>query len=223
MSGLGAWSFGNYYEGMPVPNDRVAAGIKAFKQALIDNGFGAGIDITLPKFGSNMRKRTVAFQKAQGIAADGVIGPTTARHLFRFYAYALESGGTVEIPDHLLIKQGGAESGHDPVAQGFDDPEDEGEVQLHMPFYKGVTLAQAWSPPFAFDELSSSLKTFYVDEAADWDGAVAHWNVGTEGALEWVKAGKPATGVWITLADGTKIDVAPRCTSYVALVKEQPA
>jgi hypothetical protein len=71
--------------------------------------------------------------------------------------------------------------------------------------------------------MGSHLKTFYVNDAADWDGAVASWNIGTTGAELWVAAGKPAVGVWVTLSDGTKIDVAPRATRYVTLVKAQPA
>lgn len=215
--GLGGWSFGFYHHGMAVPNDRVAAGIKAFKQALIDNGFGAGIDITLPVFGSNMRKRTIAFQKAVGISADGVIGPTTARHLFRHYSFALEASGTVEIPDHLLQKLCGEESDHDPVAQGYSDPQDEGWAQLHLPYYPGLTVEQAWQPPIAGQKASSVLKTFYVDDAADWDGAVAAWNVGSGTAKIWVDAGKPASLV----ING--FDWGARATEYVALVKSQPA
>src|SRR4051794_13670721 len=119
MSGLGAWSFGFYSYGMQVPNNRVAAGITAFKQALIDNGMGKGIDLSLPIFGSNMKRRTVDFQKANSIGTDGIIGPTTSRYLFRVYSHEAELTGTIEIPDHLLHKLGAEESGHDPVAQGF--------------------------------------------------------------------------------------------------------
>lgn len=216
MSGLGAWSYGYYYEGMDVPNDRVAAGVQAFKHALVDNGHGHGINFDARGFGASMRRCTVNFQKQVGIPHDGVIGPTTARYLMRFYTFALESADTVEIPDHLLQKQGGEESGHDPVAQGFDDPEDEGWAQLHMPYYPGVTLAEAWQPPFAAEKMSSELKTFYVNEAADWDGAVAAWNVGSGTAKEWVDAGKPASMV----VDG--VDWGARATHYVALVKAQP-
>jgi hypothetical protein len=215
--GLGGWSFGFYHLGMAVPNDRVAAGVKAFKQALIDNGHGAGIDITLPVFGSNASKRTKDFQRAVAITADGVIGPQTSRYLMRLYSFAEEATGTIEIPDHLLQKVGGEESDHDPVAQGYDDPQDEGWAQLHMPYFPGLTVQQAWQPPVAVQKLGSKLKTFYVDDRADWDGAVASWNVGTETAVEWVDAGKPASLV----ING--FDWGARATEYVGLVKAQPA
>lgn len=219
MSGLGAWSFGFYHENMVVPNDRVKAGIVAFKQALIDQGYKDGVDLASGKFGHSVAKQTKAFQHAQGIQVDGVIGPQTARNLFRFYTYAEEQGGTIEIPGHLLQRQGGLESGHDPVAQGFSDDKDEGWAQLHMPYFPNVTLEQAWTPSFAIEKMGSRLKSFYVNEAADWDGAVASWNVGTGTAIAWVAAGKPASGNIVVLANGTKIDWYARATHYVALVK----
>lgn len=213
-NGLGAWSFGYYHQGMPVPNNRVQAGLVAFKQGLIDNGFEAGIDLSSGHFGHSMTKQTRAFQKAQKIQVDGVIGPETARHLFRVYSFSEEQGGTIEIDDHLLQRQGGLESGHDPVAQGFSDAQDEGWAQLHMPYFPKVTLEQAWTPSFAIAKLGDHLKTFYVNLAADWYGAVASWNVGTGTALAWVHAGKPASGDVVA-----GVDWYARATNYVKLVK----
>jgi hypothetical protein len=215
MSGLGAWSFGYYRHGMAVPNDRVAAGIKAFKQALIDNGYSKGIDVDLPVFGSNMDKNTRAFQADQSLEVDGVIGPNTAHLLLRLYAYQQEQ--VLHIPNHYTAKQLHLESGDDPVAEGYTDAEDEGWAQLHMPFYPGISLAQAWTPSFAAAKLAAEQSTFYA-KTPDWDGAIAAWNVGAGTAALWVKAGKPATGV---IVNG--VDYAPRATKYVALVKQQPA
>lgn len=217
MTGLGAWSQGYYREGMPVPNSRVAAGIHAFKQAVIDNGYGDKINLSAQKFGSAMDKATRRFQTVEGITADGAIGPTTARHLFRHYSFSVEAAGTIEIPDHLLQRLGGQESGHDPVAQGYVDPDDEGWAQINGPAHPNITLTQRWSPSFAIPWAASYLKTFYVDEAADWDGALASYNIGSYYAKKWVAAGKPATG---PVVNG--IDFYARATHYVASVKAQP-
>jgi hypothetical protein len=216
MSGLGAWSFGFYSYGMQVPNNRVAAGITAFKQALIDNGMGKGIDLSLPIFGSNMKRRTVDFQKANSIGTDGIIGPTTSRYLFRVYSHEAELTGTIEIPDHLLHKLGAEESGHDPVAQGFFDPSDEGWAQINLISHPKITQLQAWSPGFAIPWAAKYLKTFYVDKAADWDGALASYNIGTYYAQQWVQAGKPAANGWFL-----GIDMWARATNYVAGVKSR--
>jgi hypothetical protein len=221
MSGLGAWSFGFYHQGMEVPNNRVAAGITAFKQALIDNGYGKGIDITLPLFGSNMKKRTIDFQNAEGITADGIIGPTTARHLMRFYAFGEEMGSTIEIPDHLLQKLGGHESGHDPVAQGYVDLHDEGENQISLTNHPEITIEQAWSPSFSIPWTARALRKFYVNTAADWDGAIASHNTGSFYAAQWVKAGKPSSGL-IILIGGNPVDIYTRAKVYVAGVRAMP-
>jgi len=219
MSGLGAWSFGYYRQGMAVPNDRVRAGILAFKKALIANGHADGIDLASGHFGHSMTKQTKAFQRAAGITADGIIGMDTAMHLFRVYTFALEQGGMIEIPNHLLQKQGRQESGHDPVAQGFSDPGDEGWAQRHRSSWTADQLAVAWDPEDAAQRLATALKTFYVNTAADWDGAVASWNVGPQTAANWVAAGKPAAGG--PIIDGQ--DFWTRATHYVLGVKAQPA
>lgn len=217
MSGLGAWHYGYYREGMQAADERSAAGIKAFKQALVDNGYGDGINVALPRFGMAADTQTRKFQANHGLAVDGVIGPNTARALFRYYAYAEEHAGTVQIPNHLALKIGGHESGHDPVAQGYADPQDEGWAQLHLPYFTGLTIEQAWTPSIAVHKLCSHLKKFYVNVEADWDGSVASWNVGDGTAQSWVMAGKPADD---PSAEGG-IDWYARATAYVAAVKTQ--
>lgn len=219
MSGLGAWSFGFYHQGMEIPNNRVGAGIIAFKTALKDNGFGQGIDLTLEKFGSNTKKQTIAFQKSQGIGADGIIGPTTARHLFRFYSYKAESIGTINIPDHLLQKLGSQESGHDPVAQGYFDPHDEGWAQINLLYHPKILLLEALSPSFAIPWAGTALKTFYVNINSDWDGALASYNIGVFYADKWVLAGKPASDGPIV----SGFDMWLRATNYVYGVKSRGA
>lgn len=218
MTGLGAWSVGYYRKGMPVPNDRVAAGLVAFKQALIDSGFGSGVNLDAHKFGAAMERETRRFQTNEGIAADGVIGPTTARHLFRHYTYKAEDGGTIKIPGHLLQRLGGQESGHDPVAEGYVDPDDEGWAQINLPNHPTVTVTQAWTPSFAIPWAAHYLMKFYVNEAADWDGAVASYNIGYYEAKQWVNDGKPATG---PVMGG--VDYYARASHYVAGVKAQLA
>lgn len=220
MSGLGAWSFGYYHYGMEVPNDRVAAGIVAFKRALIDNGYVKGIVPDLAIFGSAMRNRTVAFQEHNGLTPDGIIGPTTARFLFRKYTFADEAAEN--IPNHLLGRLGFTESSHDPVAQGFEDPEDEGWAQINLPSHPQVTREQAWTPSFAIPFAGTLLGNFYAGVVRDWDGAVASFNVGQTYAAKWVKAGKPAGGLVVDLG-GEKIDVYARAYNYVLLVKAAPA
>lgn len=221
MAGLGAWSYGFYKQGMAVPDERVAAGIMAFKHALIDNGFTQGIDLTKEKFGVGTETQTKLFQTKEQIKSDGIIGPETARHLMRFYAFLAEMGSTIEIPDHLLQKLGSHESGHDPVAQGYVDIHDEGEDQISLTNHPSITQQQAWTPSFAIPWAGSALKTFYVNQIADWDGAIASYNVGQYYAVKWVKAGKPTHGLIVMLGD-TPVDIYTRANTYVAGVRAQP-
>ena len=213
MSGLGAWSFGYYKRGM-VLNERTRAGILAFKAELEYIGHAQGIDLTLPVYGNMIEQRVKDMQATWNLTVDGKIGPKTARYLFwsRANREALSRG----IPGRLVHKLVTLESAHDPVAQGFVDPADEGGAQIHMPFNPDVTLAQAWDPAFYFPWLADRL----VDAreyTGDWDGAVAAHNVGSETARLWVAAGKPPSG---RVRDG--IDWFTRATNYVALVKRQP-
>jgi hypothetical protein len=216
MTGLGAWAFGWYeYGKVYTDSPRHEAGLKAFKQAIVDNGFGTGVVVDSPTWGKNFTKRVKQFQTAKGLTVDGIIGPNTAHHLFEVYCLAQEKA--LHIPNNLTSKQGHLESGDDPVAQGYEDSEDEGWAQLHMPFFPGITIEQAWTPSFAIAKLASAQANFY-HSVPDWDGAIAQWNVGTETAKEWVAMGKPASGLVI---DG--VDYAARATHYVAEVKAQPA
>jgi hypothetical protein len=221
MAGLGAWSYGFYKEGMAVPDARVAAGIIAFKHALVDNGFKKGIDLTKEKFGPDMEAQTRLFQTKEQIKSDGIIGPETARHLMRFYAFGEEMGSTIEIPDHLLQRLGGHESGHDPVAQGYIDIHDEGEDQISLTNHPDITQQQAWTPSFSIPWTARALRKFYVNEVADWDGVIASHNVGGFYAVKWVKAGKPTHGLIIMLGN-TPVDIYTRANTYVAGVKAQP-
>jgi hypothetical protein len=218
MSGIGAWSFGFYHYGMEIPNNRVLAGLNAFKQALIDNMYSPGIDVTNKQFGTKTKKQTILFQTDNNLTPDGVIGPITARYLFRFYSYPSEFVGTVEIPGHLLQKLGCHESGHDPVAQGYVDSSDEGWAQISLTNHPQITQAKAWTPSFAIPWAANYLKTFFVNTYPDWDAALASYNIGTSYAAQWARAGKPSSGGPIF----SGYDLWSRATAYVAGVKAMP-
>lgn len=214
MSGVGAWSFGYYHQGMDVPNDRVAAGVLAFKQAAIDNGFKDRVVLN-STFGKNFKKQVVAFQESKNINADGIIGPETARYLFRIYSYKVEHD--LSISNHYLQKIGGQESGHDPVAQGFVDERDEGWAQISLSNHPDITQKQAWTPSFAIPWAGKYLLSFYNNQSKDWEGAVASYNVGSFYAKEWIDAGKPSSGG--PVVDGQ--DIFSRATQYVKGVSAQ--
>jgi hypothetical protein len=214
---LGAWSY-VYEFGMTVDTARKRAGVHAMKAELIYNGYIYGIRLEVDAFGNYARDRTRDFQKVQGIEMDGVIGPITARRLFR--KRVREQEVLRGIPDHLLGCQGTLESNNDPVAEGTVDPDDEGWGQIHLPFHPEVTEAEAWDPSVSIPWTAKELADAAV-YTKDWDGGVAAYNIGWPYARQWVAAGKPSSGGPIMGNDknGNPIDSFARATLYVKLVR----
>jgi hypothetical protein len=228
-TGLGAWykHDGHYYyqqgDGSlgTNPDDIhqfVYDAIMGLKLALNYVGFGSGMNLTNGGFGKGMTKQVKAFQAAafggQTSQMDGVVGPHTARALLEKIAFDVEAGQ--HIPNHYLVKLIGQESGFDPGAQGFTTPLDRGANQISLFYHPDVTNAQAMNPVFSIPYGGRLLASAYA-AIKDWDGALASYNIGQVRATDWVKHGKPASG----LLAGT-FDYAAQATKYVAQVKDQP-
>lgn len=192
-------------------NDRKAAGIRAFKQELIFNGFSHGIIIDMPSFGKYAVECTKNFQEVSGLVADGVLGPITARYLFRQRCQEIET--LHGIPGALLRHMKSQESFNDPVAEGFADPDDEGLMQVNVKIHNTLALSDLWDPPFAL-ELGAKMMVGAHSRIGDWDGAVAAWNCGEYYAKKWVVAGKPVSGLIVD-----DIDWFARAFRYVGYVK----
>lgn len=208
-----------YQYGDPHPADlRYAAGVRGYKLALIANGFGEGLVVTVPSWGDAARRRTADFQRFAELGADGVVGPTTALHLLRIWVNLWEA--RYGIPDHLLGRQGTLESNNHVVAEGWADPEDEGWGQIHLPYHPDITLAQAWDPTFSIKWTAGQLWSNKMN-LGDWEAALAAYNVGYSTAKLWLAAGKPSSGgpVWHTPTGD--VDAFTRAYQYVQLVRAQ--
>lgn len=212
---MGAWEFGYYRRGFTPTTNQQIAGCHAVKKALVDSGHGTGINLTVNLFGDAAASRAADFQKAHGLEADGVVGPTTARYLWRTYVSPAEL--TFQIPDHWLGKLATLESNNDPVAQGSVDLDDHGLVQINARFHPELSLSEAWAPAFIVPWAANYLQRARVS-LGFWTAAIASWNVGLTYARAWAVAGFPKTG-GPTL--GTE-DVFARATRYVELVSQQP-
>jgi soluble lytic murein transglycosylase-like protein len=220
--GSGAWTW-FYKLGLDGKgNMRVADGIFAIKQELAYNGYTADgkVVLTMPSFGKYAVLAVKQFQAAHSLTVDGVVGPATARVLFRKRAFEVEDAK--HIPDHLLARLLNLESNDDPVAQGVVDPNDEGIGQVNLPSHPDVSLAQAHDPAFVIPWAGSYLRGLYTATGGtDWDGALAAYNLGTSLAKQWLAAGKPTSG---GPKIGTNRDGSPRyawntASSYVRLVR----
>lgn len=217
---MGAWGLndaldvaGGYYRLLPLP--RLAGlGVLAVKKELQYNGFGSAIDLSNNRFGMATYRATKRFQEIEGIGVDGVIGQTTARHLFRKRASGLEARWSV--PDGLLQRLKTLESANDPSAYGYTDADDHGLVQINLRIHTNVTLEEALDPFYALQYAANAVTGAFA-KFNDWDVAVASWNVGVGGATSWLSAGKPSTGGTAGLPD-----LYSRATQYIALVRSQP-
>jgi len=212
----GAWS--SYYKfgdtaALGTPR---AYGIIAIKKELIYLGSKRAIDIRLAYFGDAVRNAVKGFQSSHGLEADGVVGPATARQLFktRIFQAELDFG----IPDHLSFKQISLESGFDPGATGNVDPKDRGLCQINGTAHPDVTDDKAFDPSFAIPWAVKYLKDG-IDALGDIDAGLASYNVGRFYAKKWLEAGKPDSGLYTV---GGK-DYAAICTNYVNLVRSRTA
>ena len=214
----GAWPY--YYQlGLDFrsdPQGRDAYGIYAFKNELIYNGFSKGINPTLPYWGSGVVTQTKKAQKFFGLTVDGVLGPMTARCLFRKRCTTSELALT--LPIHLLAKIKTLESGDDPVAQGVVDPDDEGLFQENLPSNPSLTQIECWTPSFIIPHAASQLFNHIKDCGNSSKAGTAAWNVGNFYANEWRLAGFPTSGG--PIVDGQ--DIYSRCDQYVNLVNAEP-
>lgn len=192
---------------------RRRAGMQAMKRELIYAGFGKAVDVDVLTWGDAVTTRTKEFQAVEGVAADGVIGRVTARHLFRKRCREQETAKA--LPAYVLGRLLTWESQNDPVCRGVSA--DEGVAQISPPNHPDVTLAQMWDPGFAIPFAAGYLRGAYIYVGGDWDGAVASYNVGAGTGRKWVVAGKPASGGPILGydKDGNPIDAWVRCTFYV--------
>ena len=214
----GAWPY--YYTlGLDFrsnPQGRDAYGIYAFKNELIYNGFSKGVNPSTPYWGDKAVARTKQAQKFFGLTVDGVLGPETARCLWRKRITASEL--TLSLPIHLLAKIKTLESGDDPVAQGVVDTEDEGLFQENLPSNPSLSQKECWTPSFIIPHAASQLHNRIIDCGNSTKAGTAAWNVGDFYANQWRLAGFPASGG--PIVDGQ--DIYARCDHYVKLVNSEP-
>lgn len=192
----------------------LAYAIVALKHELDLNGYGDGLSLDGTTFGVSMSQQAMAFQRAHGLAADGVIGPTTAKRLFAKRMASLES--SFGLPAGTICRGCSLESAFDPGAVGVADPADHGLMQINALAHPEVTIAEAFDPAFSLAYYARTISAVY-QKTGDWDCAIAAWNVGGGGADSWCGLHKPSTGgpSWFP-------DLFARATQYVALVKAQP-
>lgn len=217
---IGAWTTIYKLGVTAAPGTPIAYGILALKAELNYLGAAGDTNLTTTIVGPRMVKAVKDFQAIHNLAADGQVGPHTARALFAKRVSALEA--TYHLRDHQACRVISLESAWDPGAVGVADPGDVGLAQIHLPAHPSITVEQAFTPSFAVNYTAEALHNAHVT-LGDWDAAIAAWNVGGGGAAAWLAAGKPASlfELWFTDANGVELDLGARATRYVQLVSEQ--
>lgn len=147
---MSAFEYGAYRRGQDGKNDpRLLAAITAIKKELIYNGYGEGIDLTVTHFGISVENRLKEFQSDVGLKVDGRAGQTTLTELFRKRVKVTER--EYELSTGSIGKMLKLESGYDPVALGYVDPDDTGIAQINLRIHSSISVAQAYDPAFAID------------------------------------------------------------------------
>lgn len=189
--GVGAWVQPKQYR-MASPTQgkepgRINYAIQSLQRALVIHEFEPGA--TDGVYGSRTRTAVRAFQLAVGLQADGIVGPKTARALFRPFVEDAER--KLSIPDHLLHGQVALESAYDPGAEGRVDDRDRGLCQINSRWFPEMTDELCYGRPRVVINWSGSrLRSAYDGLGVpSWDPAIAHHN-NPGWAQDWAETGK---------------------------------
>lgn len=141
----------------------------------------------------------VDFQKAKALGADGVIGPVTSKALFMpdltksITDLQKQYPGNNVITPTIVCGLVTQESDWDAGSVGFVDETDLGLVQINGRSHPEYSEEQRLNPLVAFPFVFSYLRTSLVnDKIVTVDDAIASYNLGVGGAINWIKAGRPA-------------------------------
>lgn len=208
---MGAWTQ-LYWKGQEgAPGSPLGFAIVALKHELAHNGYGKGLVLDGLTFGVTMTERVREFQEAAQITVDGVIGPTTAKQLYRKRFSELETN--YGLPAGTVCRVCSLESAVDPGAVGVADPADHGIMQINAAEHPAISLAEAFNAAWSLNYFARQTAQTH-GSLGDWECSVAAWNIGGGGAQWWCDQGKPATGgpSWFP-------DLASRATTYIQLVE----
>jgi peptidoglycan hydrolase-like protein with peptidoglycan-binding domain len=129
-----------------------------------------------------------AFQKRNGLVADGWVGPATARRLF--FRPVDDAQLARSIPDNLLYGMARLESGMDPGAEGKVDDRDRGLFQFNRTYWPSITDEVAYADVTHCAKVAADSLRLAYDRLGRWDCAVASHNNPSK-ARTWATTGSP--------------------------------
>lgn len=208
--GRGAWSatgkdngsrYYSYVAGRPIDGAQpfrdvnyqaVNLGVKAIQARINAYGYSPGL-IVNGEYGSMTAAGVKWLQYKLGVGIDGVVGPTTARAMFK--DLLIWFGGVHHVPASQLHGFVMLESGYDPGAVGVTTPSDRGLNQINENAHPDITDDMAFDPVFSIDYTAKRLS----DARIQFSGktvelknycAIAQHN-SPLAARQWYEAGSP--------------------------------
>lgn len=220
---FGPWPFGYYELGLKGdPDTALAYGIWGYKKTLVRAVEKSGIALPDPyERGARIGAATVqacrTFQSANGLKADGVAGPATARALVM--PLLINAERKYEVPDRLAARVVSLESGFGFGAVGDNGTTYDRFLAQINSGDRTVTDAQAADPAFSTAYAARRLSRSF-DELVDWDAAIFSHNA-PAWAPGWLAAGKPAVGGGTVTVGKRQVDKWAWATQYVHDVRAQ--
>jgi peptidoglycan hydrolase-like protein with peptidoglycan-binding domain len=152
------------------------------------------------------------FQKSAKLFEDGVVGIRTVRSLM--YPLIVDAANKRNESWQPIFGIMQSESGWDPGAIGFTDPNDVGLAQINLIAHPHVSFAQALCPSFATNFVAEYFRNALNQLNNNEDDAIASYNLGIGGTRMWIAAGRP--DVWTPPWSGS----GPRKVSeYIAKIR----
>ena len=167
----------------------------------IQRWIGAPVTGMFDKYtGEHLRE----WQAEEGLPVDGVFGPAAARHLFE--PVIIRQAELID-PGHptlgkIAVGHCNWESGWDHGAVGGASPEDLGLFQINGPSHPSQSVDERLTPlssiKYGVALVQGNLLAFNYDE----DAGIAAYNLGKQGARNWISDGRP--DVWVRTVDGVE-------------------
>jgi peptidoglycan hydrolase-like protein with peptidoglycan-binding domain len=178
--------------GRDVNYQAVHLAVKAIQARVNAYGYSPALVVD-GEYGASTAAGVLWLQKRIGIGADGVVGPTTAKALWK--DLLIWYGGVYHVPASQLYGFVMLESGADPGAVGVTTPSDRGLNQINLVAHSNITVEQAFDPHYAINYTAKRLG----DARAQFSGktvelknycAIAQHNSPRD-ALAWYRDGSP--------------------------------
>jgi hypothetical protein len=158
------------------------------------------------------------WQAEEGLTADGVFGPAAARHLFEpvILKEANSQDPGHETLGNICVGVCNWESGWDLGAVGGLTPVDLGLFQINGPSHPSMSVDDRLTPLKSIKYGVSLVRSNLLEFNYDTDAGIAAYNLGKQGALDWIKAGRP--DVWVRTVDGEQRSTDVR--KYIDAIKK---